>query len=99
MPTYRFKNLNSGDEYDKFMSIDEREKYLKTHPLVTQIIVPIALAGDHLMGVGPKVDSGFNERLGQIAAAHPTSPLADRYGSGKTNAQIKAKSIVDKYNK
>ena len=99
MPTYRFKNLNSEDEYDKTMSIDEREKYLKTHPLVTQIIVPIALAGDHLMGTGPKVDSGFNERLGQIAAAHPTSPLADRYCSGKTNAQIKAKSIVDKHNK
>ena len=51
------------------------------------------------MGVGPKVDSGFNERLGQIAEAHPTSPLADRYGSGKTNAQIKAKGIVDKHNK
>ena len=99
MPTYRFKNLNSEDEYDKTMSIDEREKYLKTHPLVTQIIVPIALAGDHLMGVGPKVDSGFNERLGQIDEAHPTSPLADRYGSGKTNAQIKAKGIVDKHNK
>jgi hypothetical protein len=49
------------------------------------------------MGVGPKTDGGFNENMSRIAAAHPDSPLADRYGSGKTNSQIKAKNIYDKH--
>ena len=25
MPTYRFKNMNTGEEYDEFMSNNERE--------------------------------------------------------------------------
>jgi hypothetical protein len=49
------------------------------------------------MGLGPKTDGGFNENMSRIAAAHPNSPLADRYGSSKTNAQIKAKKLYDKH--
>jgi len=79
------------------MTISARGQYLKDNPHIQQIIKPVALAGDHLMGVGPKVDGGFNENMSRIAAAHPNSPLADKYGSGKTNAQIKAKNIVDKH--
>ena len=79
------------------MTISARGQYLKDNPHIQQIIKPVALAGDHLMGVGPKTDGGFNENMSRIAAAHPNSPLADRYGSGKTNAQIKAKNIYDKY--
>ena len=96
MPTYRFRNMSTGEEYDKFMTNTEREKYLKINATIAQIPQPIALVGDHIMGVGPKADSGFNERLGQIAAAHPNSPLASRYGSNKSNVQIKAKNIADK---
>ena len=97
MPTYRFRNMSTGEEYDKFMTNTEREKYLKINATIAQIPQPIALVGDHIMGVGPKADSGFNERLGQIAAAHPNSPLASRYGINKSNVQIKAKNIADKH--
>ena len=79
------------------MKISARGQYLKDNPHIQQIIKPVALAVDHLMGVGPKTDGGFNENMSRIAAAHPNSPLADKYGSGKTNAQIKAKNIVDKH--
>ena len=99
MPTYRFRNTNTGKEYDKFMSNDEREKYLKTHSTIAQVPQAIAIVGDHLMGVGPKTDGGFNENMQRISAAHPGSPLADRYGSGASNAQIKARNLVDKYKK
>ena len=97
MPTYTFYDESSGIEWDEFLSIAQKEKFLKNNPNIKQIIVPVALAGDHLMGVGPKTDGGFNENMSRIAAAHPNSPLADRYGSGRTNAQIKAKNIVDKH--
>ena len=49
------------------------------------------------MGLGPKVDGGFTENMQRIASAHPTSPLADKYGSGQSNAQIKARNVINKY--
>ena len=79
------------------MSLAQREKFLKENPQIRQVIQPVALAGDHLMGVCPKTDGGFNENMQRIAAAHPDSPLADRYGSGKTNAQIKARDVIKKH--
>ena len=97
MPTYTFYDESSGIEWDEFLSIAQREKFLKKNLQIRQVLKPVALAGDHLMGVGPKTDGGFNDNMSRIAAAHPNSPLADRYGSGKTNAQIKAKNIYDKH--
>ena len=100
MPTYRFRNMNSGKEYDKFMSNDEREIYLKTHPLITQIYVPIAIVGDHIMGIGPKVDGGFTENMQRIAAAHPNSPLADKFGgSTMSHKEIKTRNAINKHAK
>ena len=100
MPTYRFRNMNSAKEYDKFMSNDEREIYLKTHPLITQIYVPIAIVGDHIMGVGPKVDGGFTENMQRIAAAHPDSPLADKFGgSTMSHKEIKTRDAIKKHGK
>ena len=100
MPTYIFRNMNSGKEYEKFMSNDEREIYLKTHPLITQVYVPIAIVGDHVMGVGPKVDGGFTENMQRIAAAHPDSPLADRFGgSTMSHKEIKTRNAIKKHGK
>ena len=99
MPTYRFLDEKSGKEFDDFMSMSDKEGYLKENPHLKQVYTPIALAGDHLMGVGPKVDGGFNENMQRIAAAHPNSPMANKYGSGQTTAQIKTKNAVDNYKK
>ena len=51
------------------------------------------------MNSGPKVDGGFQESMQRIASAHPDSPLADRYGSGRTSKQIKTKEILKKHMK
>jgi hypothetical protein len=99
MPTYRFLDEKNGKEFDDFMSMSDKEKYLKENSHLKQVFTPIALAGDHLMGVGPKVDGGFNENMQRIAAAHPNSPMADRYGSGQTTAQIKTKDAMNNYKK
>ena len=97
MPTYTFFDEQAGVEYDDFMSISEKEKYLKKFSHIKQILDAPAMVHDHIMGVGPKNDEGFKESMGQIAASHPNSPMADRYGSGKSNAQIKAREIVKKH--
>ena len=99
MPTYIFKNMTTGEEFEKFMSMSEKETYLKQHATVAQLPNAINVVGDHVMGVGPKTDSGFNDVMSNIASKHPTSPMAQRYGSGKSIAQHKAKRVVDKYTK
>lgn len=100
MPTYTFYDEASGIEWDEFLSMAEREKFLKENSQITQVIVPVAIVGDHVMGVGPKVDGGFTENMQRIAGAHPGSPLADKFGgSTQTHQEIKTRNAIDKHAK
>ena len=100
MPVYTLFNKENGMEYDDIMSIAEYEKFMKDNPHIERVwnSAP-AMVGDHVMGVGPKEDGGFKERMGQIAESHPNSPLADKYVSGKYIAQKKAARVVSKHRK
>ena len=96
MPIYTFYNSETEEEWDDMMPNDEREEYLKDNPHISQIPAGFAITGDHIMGVGPKVDGGFNDNMQRIAAAHPGSPMADRYGSSTTKA-TKTREILKKH--
>ena len=96
MPTYTFFNELSGIEWDDMMSNSEREKFLKDNPHISQVPGGFAIVGDHLMGVGPKQDGGMTENLQRIAAAHPGSALADRYG-GEPTKQQKTRAVLKKH--
>jgi hypothetical protein len=37
MPTYKFKDNNTGDEFEKWMYMAEREPYLAANPHITQM--------------------------------------------------------------
>ena len=99
MPTYRFYDTVTQEEYDEFMSISELDDYKKLNPDVQQVPVPVAIAGDNIMGVGPKVDGGFTENMQRIAESHPGTPLADRYGSSSTQStkEIKTRQVLKKH--
>ena len=98
MPTYTFFDEDTDETFDMFLSMAQREQYLKRNRRIRQVPVAVAIAGDHIMGVGPKVDGGFNDRMEQIANSHPGSPLADRYGgSSKSNKEIKTRNILKKH--
>ena len=99
MPTYTFYDEKSGIEWTESLSIAERTKFLDDNKQIRQVVVPVAVVGDHDMGVGPKTDGGFEERMSQIANAHPGSPLASKYKSNESHAKIKARSIIDKHKK
>ena len=82
------------------MSIAEMEKFMRENPHIKKAWNKApSLTGDHIMGVGPKVDGGFTENMQRIAAAHPTSALADRYGSGATHKRLKTIEAARKYTK
>ena len=98
MPTYTVFNEQAGMEYEIFMSISEYEQFMKDNSHMKRVwdSAP-AVVGDQISGVGPKVDGGFTENMQRIAAAHPNSPMADRYGGSKTHARIKSEQIAKKH--
>ena len=79
------------------MSISEMEEYLDKHHHISQVIVPINIVA----GIGStniKNDQGWKDNMSRIAEAHPTSPLAERYGK-KTIKQIKTQQALAKNKK
>jgi hypothetical protein len=101
MPTYTFFNELAGVEYEDFMSISEYTQFMKDNPHIKRVwdSAP-AIVGDHISAAGPKNDAGFKENMQRIAAAHPDSPMSDRWGgSSRTHKEIKTKSAIDKHAK
>ena len=92
MPTYTFRDKTTGDEWDEFLSFSGREERLKD-PNIEQVpCAPAFVSG--VAGKTHKNDSGFNDMMSRIAAANPTSPLADKYGdkgikASKTREAVK----------
>ena len=95
MPIYIFKNTKTEETYEEFLSMSEREEYLKNNPDVIQ--VPTAPAVVSGVG-GIKTDGGFNEVLSKISEAHPTSALAQRH-TRRTAKQVKTQQAIAKHKK
>ena len=87
MPIYTFYNKKTKKEYDDMMSISEMEDYLSKNKHITQVLQPINIVAG-VSGLTHKNDQGWKENMSRIAEAHPTSPLADRYGK-KSIKQIR----------
>ncbi len=75
MPTYSFRDKDTGLVFEKFLSFSGREEYLKQNPHVEQIHTSApAFTGDHIDGV-KKYDTGFKEVLQRIHEKTPGSQL------------------------
>ena len=64
MPTYKFLNNETGEEYEEFMTISALDDYLKDNPNITQLVngAPMISSG---RGLG-KPDNGFRDLLKDI---------------------------------
>jgi len=64
MPTYKFLNNYTGEEYENFMSISALDEYLKTNPHLTQLVngAPALSSGRGMK----KPDQGFRDLLKNI---------------------------------
>jgi hypothetical protein len=61
MPTYKFLNNDTGEEFEDFMSISALDVFLKENPHLTQLVhgAPLVHSG---RGLG-KPDNGFRDLL------------------------------------
>ena len=93
MPTYDFENTKTGKTFTDFMSMSEKDKYLKKNKHIKQCLNKINIVG----GVGGmKNDQGWKENMSRIAEAHPTSPFASRFGK-KSTKHIKTQQVLQKH--
>jgi len=73
MPTYAFRDKNTGDVHERFLSFTGRDEYLQQNPhLEVTITQAPAFVGDH---VAIKKDTGFKEVLQKIHEKTPGSVL------------------------
>jgi len=79
MPTYRFKDHNTGKTWEELMLISEMEKFTKKKHI--ELLPPTQMNILSSVGsVDTHTDNGFKEVLSKVSEAHPESPLARRYG-------------------
>jgi len=99
MPTYDFRNTDTGEEFEETMGISAKEEYLKENPHIIQIFtkMPSSVRGSDKWNPGNNKDEGWKENMARIAEAHPNSALAEKVGGRKTK-QAKVSEIARKHN-
>ncbi|MFZ9611162.1 MAG: hypothetical protein ACO294_10725 [Methylococcales bacterium] len=77
MPTYTFQNKDTGELFDKIMSFNSRQEYLKENPNLEVVMGAPAMGDSVRLGVR-KPDDGFREVMSKIHAANYKSNLSDK---------------------
>ena len=77
MPTYTFRDKNTGEVFDKLMKIADKEQFLLDHPHLESIIGAPAMGDSVRLGIR-RSDDGFREVLSKIGAANYKSNLKDK---------------------
>lgn len=74
MPTYRFRDNKTGEHFDKWMYMAERETYLAENPHLTQVPTGLNVVG----GVGEMKNQApdtFKDVLRRIKSNHAHSTI------------------------
>ena len=68
MPTYKFLNNDTGEEFEEFMTISALDEYLNSNPHITQLVngAPLIHSGRGLQ----KPDAGFRDLLKNVKKEH-----------------------------
>jgi len=98
MPTYTFKNKDTGKVWDEMMSIAASDQYLKSNPNIIKVPTAINLVRGVMGQKSLKTDVGWKENLSRIADAHPTSDLANNIGDKSAKA-VKTRQAIEKWKK
>ena len=97
MPTYRFLNTKTGEEYEDLMSISEMEKHKRQKHI--ELLPPTQMNIISSTGsLDSKTDSGWKDTLSKISEAHPNSALARQYGK-RSIKDTQVESVRKKHRK
>jgi hypothetical protein len=82
MPTYVFRNKETGEQFEKIMKISELDSFRAENPQLETVIQAVAFGDPTKMTSTRKFDSGFKEVLQKIHERSPGSEL------NKTSSQL-----------
>lgn len=96
MPTYNFINTETGEEFESFMRISEREEYLITNPHIQPVMTAPAIVSGVSSSTQNRVPDGFKEVLSKVAEAHRGSDFANKH-LRKSIKEVKTEQVVKKH--
>jgi len=82
MPTYVFRNKETGEQFDKILKMSELDSFRAENPQLETVIQAVALGDPTKLSSSRKFDSGFKEVLQKIHERSPGSEL------NKTSSQL-----------
>lgn len=71
MPTYTFKNLNTGEFEEHIMKISELDSFKESNPHLERALVDAPSFGDPVRLGVRRIDNGFREVLSRVAEKTP----------------------------
>ena len=75
MPTYVFRNKETGEQFEKIMKISELDNYRNENPQLETVIQSVAFGDPTKLTSTRKFDTGFKEVLQRIHEKTPGSQL------------------------
>lgn len=82
MPTYVFRNKETGEQFDKILKMSELDSFRADNPQLETVIQAVAFGDPTKLSSSRKFDSGFKEVLQKIHERSPGSEL------NKTSSQL-----------
>ena len=95
MPTYDFLNTETGETFEKLISLSGKDEYLKENPHIRQIHLG-AMSIVSGVSITGKVPDGFKEVLSKVSESHKQSSVAAKHGK-KSIKESQTQRIVDKH--
>ena len=97
MPMYSFRDTETNEVFDIFLTLKEYDLYKEEHPgherYFDAASIPSLVSGVSVTG---KVSDGFKEVLSKISEAHPGSDLANNHGR-KSIKQVQTERAVRRW--
>jgi hypothetical protein len=75
MPTYVFRNKETGEQFERIMKISELDTFRNENPQLETVIQAVAFGDPTKMSSTRKFDTGFKEVLQRIHEKTPGSQL------------------------
>jgi hypothetical protein len=82
MPTYVFRNKETGEQFEQVMRMSELDPFRAENPHLETVIQAVAFGDPTKLSSSRKFDSGFKEVLQKIHERAPGSEL------NKTSSQL-----------
>ena len=95
MPTFDFLNTETGETFEKFISLSGKEEFLKENPHIQQIHLG-AMSIVSGVSITGKIPDGFKEVLSKVSENHKQSTVANKHGK-KSIKEAQTQRIVDKH--